>query len=108
TPIATRVLMEAVAAAGVPDGVVNLVIGSTLAGNALVEHPDVDKISFTGSSAVGRAIGRACGERLRPVTLELGGKSPAIVLEDVDTDVLARNILKVSMRNTGQTCKACT
>ena len=108
TPIATRVLMEAVAAAGVPDGVVNLVTGSTVAGNALVEHSDVDKISFTGSSAVGRAIGRACGERLRPVTLELGGKSPAIVLDDVDTNVLANNILKVSMRNTGQTCKACT
>lgn len=108
TPIATRVLMDAVAAAGIPDGVVNLVTGSTVAGNALVEHPGVDKISFTGSSAVGRSIGRACGERLRPVTLELGGKSPAIVLDDVDTDVLARNILKVSMRNTGQTCKACT
>ncbi|MBD0860354.1 aldehyde dehydrogenase [Gordonia sp. zg691] len=108
TPMATRLLMDAVSAAGIPDGVVNLVTGSTRAGNALVEHPDVDKISFTGSTPVGRAIARRCGERLRPVTLELGGKSPAIVLDDFDPDTLARNLLKVSMRNTGQTCKACT
>ncbi|MBY4575533.1 aldehyde dehydrogenase [Gordonia paraffinivorans] len=108
TPMATRALMEAVAAAGIPDGVVNLVTGGTRAGTALVEHADVDKISFTGSTAVGRSIGRSCGERLRPVTLELGGKSPAIVLDDFDPTVLADNLLKVSMRNTGQTCKACT
>ncbi|MGB6243378.1 MULTISPECIES: aldehyde dehydrogenase [Gordonia] len=108
TPMATRALMDAVSAAGIPDGVVNLVTGGTRAGDALVNHPDVDKISFTGSTAVGRMIGRSCGERLRPVTLELGGKSPAIVLDDFDPDILARNLLKVSMRNTGQTCKACT
>ncbi|HEY5855669.1 MAG TPA: aldehyde dehydrogenase [Aldersonia sp.] len=108
TPMATRLLMEAVAAARIPHGVVNLVTGSTRAGNALVEHPGVDKISFTGSTAVGRAIARTCGERLRPVTLELGGKSPAIVLDDFDPAVFEKNLLKVSMRNTGQTCKACT
>lgn len=108
TPMACRFLMEAVDAAGIPAGVVNLVTGGTAAGNALVEHPGVDKISFTGSTAVGRHIARICGERLRPVTLELGGKSPAIVLDDVDREVFARNLLKVSMRNTGQTCKACT
>ncbi|SNT12869.1 aldehyde dehydrogenase [Rhodococcoides kyotonense] len=108
TPMATRLLMNAVAAAGFPDGVVNLVTGGTRAGNALVEHPGVDKISFTGSTSVGRSIGQACGYRLRPVTLELGGKSPALVLDDVDTGVLAANVLKVAMRNTGQTCKACT
>ncbi len=108
TPMAMRLLMDCVAAAGFPDGVVNLVTGGTRAGVALVEHPDVDKISFTGSTDVGRAIGRACGERLRPVTLELGGKSPAIVLDDFDIDVFAKNLLRVSMRNTGQTCKACT
>lgn len=108
TPMAMRMLMDAVRAAGIPDGVVNLVTGSTRAGEALVEHHDVDKISFTGSTGVGRAIARTCGERLRPVTLELGGKSPAIVLDDFDRDVFARNLLRVSMRNTGQTCKACT
>ncbi|MBV6755109.1 aldehyde dehydrogenase [Rhodococcus opacus] len=108
TPMATRLLMDAVDAAGVPAGVVNLVTGGTRAGTALVEHPDVDKISFTGSTEVGRAIGASCGRRLRPVTLELGGKSPAIALDDVSLEVLVHNILKVSMRNTGQTCKACT
>lgn len=108
TPMAPRLLMEAVAAAGVPAGVVNLVTGGTAAGAALVEHPGVDKISFTGSTESGRAIGATCGRLLRPATLELGGKSPAIVLDDTDPDVLARNVIKVSMRNTGQTCKACT
>ncbi|GGL15991.1 aldehyde dehydrogenase [Nocardia jinanensis] len=108
TPMASRLLMDAVAAAGIPAGVVNLVTGSTRAGSALVEHPGVDKVSFTGSTEVGRSIARSCGERLRPVTLELGGKSPAIVLDDADLAVLAANLLEVSMRNTGQTCKACT
>jgi aldehyde dehydrogenase (NAD+) len=108
TPLAARLLMDAVAAAGFPPGVVNLVTGGGATGQALVEHPGVDKISFTGSTTVGRAIGEVCGRRLRPVTLELGGKSGAIVLDDADADVLAANILKVAMRNTGQTCKACT
>jgi aldehyde dehydrogenase (NAD+) len=108
TPMATRLLMDAVAAAGFPPGVVNLVTGATEAGAALVEHPGVDMISFTGSTDVGRHIGEISGRMLRPVTLELGGKSPAVVLDDVDPDVLAAGILKVAMRNTGQTCKACT
>ncbi len=108
TPMAARLLMDAVTAAGFPPGVINLVTGGNDAGVALVEHPDVDKISFTGSTLAGRSIGAACGERLRPVTLELGGKSAAIVLEDADLDMLAANILRVAMRNTGQTCKACT
>jgi aldehyde dehydrogenase (NAD+) len=108
TPLAARALMDAVAAVGFPDGVVNLVTGGTATGMALVEHPLVRKISFTGSTPAGRAIGETCGRLLRPVTLELGGKSPAVVLDDVNADVLASNILRVSMRNTGQTCKACT
>jgi aldehyde dehydrogenase (NAD+) len=108
TPLAARALVDAAHAAGIPAGVVNLVTGGAETGKALVEHPLVDKISFTGSTGAGRAIGETCGRLLRPVTLELGGKSPAIVLEDADADVLAANILKVSMRNTGQTCKACT
>lgn len=108
TPLAARLLLDAVHAVGFPPGVVNLVTGGITAGQALVEHPRVAKISFTGSTPAGRAIGETCGKLLRPVTLELGGKSPAIVLEDTDTDVLAANILKVAMRNTGQTCKACT
>ncbi len=106
--MAARLLMQATAAAGLPPGVVNLVTGADEAGAALVSHPGVDKISFTGSTDVGRGIGEACGRLLRPVTLELGGKSPAVVLDDADADVLAANILRVAMRNTGQTCKACT
>jgi aldehyde dehydrogenase (NAD+) len=108
TPLAARALMDAVTAVGFPPGVVNLVTGGAATGQALVAHPGVGKISFTGSTAAGRAIGAACGQRLRPVTLELGGKSAAIALDDTDADVLAANILKVAMRNTGQTCKACT
>lgn len=108
TPLATRLLMDCVAAAEIPGGVVNLVTGGVGTGQALVDHPGVNKVSFTGSTSAGRKIGAACGGQLKPVTLELGGKSPAIVLDDADPDVLARNLLKVSMRNTGQTCKACT
>lgn len=108
TPLSARALMDAVHAVGFPPGVVNLVTGGLEAGQALVTHPRVAKISFTGSTEAGRWIGEATGRLLRPVTLELGGKSPAIVLPDASADVLAANILKVSMRNTGQTCKACT
>jgi aldehyde dehydrogenase (NAD+) len=108
TPLAARLLMEAVGAAGLPPGVVNLVTGGGETGRALVEHDLVATVSFTGSTAVGRTIGEACGRRLRPATLELGGKSAAVVLDDVDPGVLAANVIKVAMRNTGQTCKACT
>jgi aldehyde dehydrogenase (NAD+) len=108
TPLAARLLMDAVDAAGFPPGVVNLVTGGGDTGRALVEHDLVRTISFTGSTAVGRGIGQECGRRLRPVVLELGGKSPALVLDDADPAVIAATILKVSMRNTGQTCKACT
>lgn len=108
TPLAARQLMDAVTAAGIPPGVVNLVTGGTEAGRALVEHDLVRMVSFTGSTAAGREIGAECGRRLRPAVLELGGKSPAVVLDDADPAVLAGAILKVAMRNTGQTCKACT
>jgi aldehyde dehydrogenase (NAD+) len=108
TPLAARLLMDAVTAAGFPAGVVNMVTGDGATGRALVEHPLVRKLSFTGSTAVGRGIGETCGRMLRPVVLELGGKSPALVLDDAEPETIARTILKVSMRNTGQTCKACT
>lgn len=108
TPMAARLLMDAVAAAGLPNGTVNLITGGAATGQALIEHSGVSKISFTGSTEAGRRIGEVCGRLLRPVTLELGGKSPALVLDDADPNVLTANILKVSMRNTGQTCKACT
>ena len=107
TPMAARALMDAIHAVGFPTGAVNLVTGGVETGRALVNHPLVGKISFTGSTMAGRHVGEVCGRMLRPVTLELGGKSAAIVLEDADAKVLAANILKVSLRNTGQTCKAC-
>jgi aldehyde dehydrogenase (NAD+) len=104
TPLSIRLIVDAVAAAGVPAGVVNLVTGSGRLGDALVKHPDVDKVAFTGSTPVGRKIAAACGELLRPVTLELGGKSSAIVLPDADLDAMSKVLIRSSMRNTGQTC----
>jgi aldehyde dehydrogenase (NAD+) len=104
TPLSFRVVIDAVAAAGVPAGVVNLVTGSGRLGDALVKHPGVDKVAFTGSTPVGRKIAAACGELLRPVTLELGGKSSAIVLPDADLDAMSKVLIRSCMRNTGQTC----
>ena len=104
TPLSIRVIIDAIAAAGVPAGVVNLVTGSGRLGDVLVKHPGVAKVAFTGSTPVGRKIAAACGELLRPVTLELGGKSSAIVLPDADLDAMSRVLIKSSMRNTGQTC----
>ncbi|GAA2203545.1 aldehyde dehydrogenase family protein [Sinomonas flava] len=104
TPLSIRFIVDAVAAAGVPAGVVNLVTGSGRMGDVLVKHPGVDKVAFTGSTPVGRRIAAACGELLRPVTLELGGKSSAIVLPDADLDAMAKVLIRSSMRNTGQTC----
>lgn len=104
TPLSIRFIVDAVAAAGVPAGVVNLVTGSGRLGDVLVKHPGVDKVAFTGSTPVGRHIAAACGELLRPVTLELGGKSSAIVLPDADLDAMSRVLIRSSMRNTGQTC----
>ncbi|MGY1812339.1 aldehyde dehydrogenase family protein [Blastococcus sp. SYSU D00820] len=104
TPLSIRFVVEAVQAAGVPDGVVNLVTGAGRVGDALVRHPRTAKVAFTGSTAVGRRIGAACGELLRPVTLELGGKSSAIVLDDADLDAMAGVLLRSCMRNSGQTC----
>ncbi|MGF9663903.1 aldehyde dehydrogenase family protein [Arthrobacter crystallopoietes] len=104
TPLSFRIIVDAVAAAGVPAGVVNLVTGSGRLGDALVKHPGVDKVAFTGSTPVGRKIAAACGELLRPVTLELGGKSSAVVLPDADLDAMSQVLIRSCMRNTGQTC----
>ncbi|MCK6210118.1 aldehyde dehydrogenase family protein [Georgenia sp. EYE_87] len=104
TPLSIRLVVDAVAAAGVPAGVVNLVTGSGAVGDTLVRHPQVAKVAFTGSTPVGRRIAAACGELLRPVTLELGGKSAGIVLPDVDVDELSRVLIRSCLRNTGQTC----
>lgn len=104
TPLSIRFVLDAIEAAGVPSGVVNLVTGSGAVGDALVRHPRTAKVAFTGSTPVGRRIAAACGELLRPVTLELGGKSSAIVLEDADLDAMSRVLIRSCLRNTGQTC----
>lgn len=108
TPLSIRHVVEAAAAAGIPAGVVNLVTGDGRVGDALVRHPGIDKVAFTGSTAVGRRIAAACGELLRPVTLELGGKSAAIVLDDADLDAVSSVLIRSCMRNTGQTCYIAT
>jgi acyl-CoA reductase-like NAD-dependent aldehyde dehydrogenase len=97
-------MAEAAAAAGIPDGVVNVVPGGREVGAYLVEHPGVDKVSFTGSSAAGRWIAEACGRLLRPVTLELGGKSAAIVLDDADLAGSIEQFFGVTLLNNGQIC----
>ncbi|KAA9160576.1 aldehyde dehydrogenase [Amycolatopsis acidicola] len=104
TSLDAFVFGEAAAAAGIPQGVINIVPGSRDTGANLVSHPLVDKIAFTGSTAAGRAIGAECGRLIRPCTLELGGKSASIVLEDADLDVFAAGLGESSFRNNGQTC----
>lgn len=108
TALDAFVFAEAAVEAGLPAGVLNIVPGDRESGAHLVAHPGVDKVAFTGSTAAGRAIGEVCGRLLRPVTLELGGKSAAIITEPVDLDVFAKNLLEVSLPNNGQTCHAST
>lgn len=108
-PLSTYVLCEIIAAAGVPPGVVNLVVGAGAdTGEALVCHPDVDMISFTGSTGAGRRIGRLAADLVRPVTLELGGKSANVILEDADLAVAVKVGLANAFMNAGQTCSAWT
>ncbi len=104
TALDALVFGEAAAEAGLPPGVLNVVAGGAAAGAQLVSHPGVDKVSFTGSTVAGRLIGEACGRLLRPVTLELGGKSAAIILDDADLDVTMAGLRTQSFANNGQTC----
>lgn len=99
---------EAAEEAGVPAGVLNWVPGDRPAGAHLVSHPDVDKVAFTGSTAAGRKVAQACGERLRPVTLELGGKSAGIILDDADLASTMEGLAFASFFNNGQACLAST
>ncbi|ALJ18814.1 aldehyde dehydrogenase family protein [Microbacterium sp. No. 7] len=111
TPLSARLIAEAVDASDIPAGVYNLVVGAGEVGSHLVRHPDVDMVSFTGSTRVGRDVGAAAGRAVKRVALELGGKSASIVLDDVD-DELLRTAVKVTMANcflnSGQTCTAWT
>ncbi|MGW1058063.1 aldehyde dehydrogenase family protein [Micromonospora rubida] len=108
TPLTAAYLVELCRQAGVPAGVVNLVTGGPDTGRDLVAHPGVDKVSFTGSTAVGREIGRVCGEQLKRVTLELGGMAPVIIAGDADLDAAAAGCLSGGLVNSGQSCTAYT
>ena len=103
-PGAALLFMQAVHEAGLPAGVVNLVWGGPEVGEQLVRHPEVDRISFTGSTQVGRAIMATAAEGLKPVTLELGGKSAAVLLDDADLDTAVATVVRMSMANSGQAC----
>jgi acyl-CoA reductase-like NAD-dependent aldehyde dehydrogenase len=106
TPLTALRLGELALEAGLPDGVLNVITGDGETGAALVDHDDVDKIAFTGSTAVGREIGAKAGRALKRVTLELGGKSPNIILPDADLDVAVKGAYQAIYYNTGQACNA--
>lgn len=104
TVLDSYLLAEAALEAGVPAGVLNWVAADREAGAHLVSHPGVDKVAFTGSTGAGRKIAAVCGELLRPVTLELGGKSAAILLDDADMATFLGGIPFACMLNNGQAC----
>src|SRR5205085_628063 len=108
TPLDALFLAQMIHECGFPPGVISIVPGDADAGAHLVGHRDVDKITFTGSTAVGRAIGARCGGDLRRVTLELGGKSAAIVLDDANAEKTVRGLRFSSFLNNGQACAAQT
>ena len=104
TILDSYIMAEAALEAGVPAGVLNWVPADRTAGAHLVSHPGIDKVAFTGSTAAGRTIAATCGELLRPVTLELGGKSAAIFLDDADLDTFLQGVPMASLLNNGQAC----
>ncbi|MDH6520183.1 aldehyde dehydrogenase (NAD+) [Streptomyces sp. SAI-135] len=109
TPLVAQLFAEAVHEAGIPAGVFNLVTGlGPVAGQALAAHPDVDLVSFTGSTAVGRRIGATAGAALKKVALELGGKSANVILPGADLAKAVNVGVANVMSNSGQTCSAWT
>ncbi|MDP3711019.1 MAG: aldehyde dehydrogenase [Mycobacteriales bacterium] len=108
TPLDAYLLAEVLEEVGLPKGVVNIVVAGREVGEHLVRHPGIDKIGFTGSTAAGRAIGAIAGEQLKRVTLELGGKSAAIVMDDADLSTAVPAILGSGFMNNGQACVAQT
>jgi aminomuconate-semialdehyde/2-hydroxymuconate-6-semialdehyde dehydrogenase len=105
TPVSAWMLGKLAREAGLPAGVLNIVHGSgTRAGAALVEHPDVPTITFTGSTSVGRWIGERCGAMLKRVSLELGGKNPFIIFADADLDHAIDTAARAAFTNQGQIC----
>ena len=109
TPLTALLMAEACADVGIPDGVVNVVTGTgPIAGEALVGHPDVDMVSFTGSTVVGRRVMGLAAQSAKRVHLELGGKAPFAVFDDADLDAAVQGAVAGSLINTGQDCTAAT
>jgi betaine-aldehyde dehydrogenase len=108
TPLDSYPLAEMIVEAGIPDGVVNIVAAGREAGEHLVSHPGVDKVAFTGSTAAGRRIASICGDQLKRCSLELGGKSAAIILDDADLASTMGFLQIASLMNNGQACVAQT
>ncbi len=105
TPMSAMALVNILAEAGIPPGVVNLVNGDPVTmGEALVKHPLVNKVCFTGSKRVGQILMRHAAEALRKLSLELGGSAPVIIYEDSDLELAARASVEVKFRNNGQVC----
>ncbi|VBA60205.1 aldehyde dehydrogenase [Mycobacterium attenuatum] len=108
TPLDALWLAEMIEQIELPEGVVSILTGGPVAGEALVRHPGVDKIAFTGSSTIGRRIAGICGEQLKRVSLELGGKSAAIILDDADLETTVAGLKTAGLMNNGQACVAQT
>jgi acyl-CoA reductase-like NAD-dependent aldehyde dehydrogenase len=106
TPLSALRLGELALEVGFPPGVINVLTGDGETGAALVDDPGVDKIAFTGSTAVGREIGAKAGRALKRVTLELGGKSPNIILPDADIEAAVKGSFQAIYFNSGQACNA--
>lgn len=109
TPLTTLIFVEAATAAGIPAGVINVITGrGASVGQALVEHPDVSMVSFTGSTTVGRSVAATAAGSVKRVHLELGGKAPFIVFDDAEVEAAARGAVAGSLINAGQDCTAAT
>jgi len=106
TPLTVMALGEALAEAGLPEGVLSILPAGRDAGDHLLRHPDVDKIAFTGSTETGKMIMKVCADRMARVTLELGGKSAAVVLPDADIEAMVKAILPMALSVNGQLCIA--
>ncbi|KAB7754745.1 NAD-dependent aldehyde dehydrogenase [Mycolicibacterium phlei] len=108
TPLDANVFAELTVEAGIPEGVISVLPGGRDLGRHLVGHPGIDKVAFTGSTAAGREIAATCGQHLKRVSLELGGKSAAIILDDADLDLVTPGLKFGSLANSGQACIAQT
>ena len=108
TPIDAYILAECIAAAGLPSGVFNMLPAGRDTGDYLVRHPGIDKVSFTGSTGAGKAIAHACADRLARFSLELGGKSAALICDDATVEQVLPSLVPYSMPITGQVCFSLT